>query len=79
MNGSDGARQARLRIRERKHQELQEIEIFKANLTSANLSPMLVAKLSDLVSPGNTDIPNGYMIKSKLSDKDDVRIKNILR
>ena len=53
--------------------------MFKANLTSANLSPMLVAKLSDLVTPGNTEIPNSYMIKSKLSDKDDTRIKNLLR
>ena len=79
MNGADGARQARMRIRERKKQEMQEIEVFKANLTSANLSPMLVAKLSDLVSPGNTEIPNSYMIKSKLSDKDDARIKNLLR
>jgi len=68
-----------MRIRERKKQEMQEIEVFKANLTSANLSPMLVAKLSDLVSPGNTEIPNSYMIKSKLSDKDDARIKNLLR
>jgi len=58
---------------------MQQIEIFKANLTSANLSPMLVAKLSDLVSPGNTEIPNSYMIRSKLSDKDDTRIKNILK
>ena len=53
--------------------------MFKANLTSANLSPMLVAKLSDLVSPGNTEIPNSYMIKSKLSAKDDMRIKDLLR
>ena len=68
-----------MRIRERKRQEMQQIEVFKANLTSANLSPMLVAKLSDLVSPGNTEIPNSYMIKSKLSDKDDARIKNLLR
>ena len=79
MDGVDGARIARQRIRERKKQELLEIEIFKANLTSANLSPMLVSKLSDLVTPGNTEIPNSYYIKSKLSDKDDARIKNILR
>ena len=79
MDGVDGARNARQRIRERKKQELLEIEIFKANLTSANLSPMLVSKLSDLVTPGNTEIPNSYYIKSKLSDKDDARIKNILR
>ena len=77
--GIDGARNARQRIRERKKQELLEIEMFKANLTSANLSPMLVAKLSDLVSPGNTEIPNSYMIKSKLSAKDDMRIKDLLR
>lgn len=70
---------ARQRIRDRRKQELLEIEMFKAKMTSANLSPMLVAKLSDLVTPGNTEIPNGYMIKSKLSDKDDVRIKNLLR
>ena len=70
---------ARQRIRDRRQQELLEIEMFKAKMTSANLSPMLVAKLSDLVTPGTTEIPNGYMIKSKLSDKDDVRIKNLLR
>ena len=40
---------------------------------------MLVQKLSDMVNPGNTDIPNGYMIVSKLSDKDDARIKNLIR
>ena len=53
--------------------------MFKNNLASANLSPMLVAKLSELVSVGNTVIPNSYMIKSKLSDKDNTRIKNLLR
>jgi len=53
--------------------------MFKNNLASANLSPMLVAKLSELVSVGNTEIPNSYMIKSKLSDKDNTRIKNLLR
>ena len=44
----------------------------------ANMPPMHVAKLSDLVTMGNTEIPNSYMIKSQLSDKDDARIKNIL-
>ena len=42
------------------------------------MSPMLVAKLSDLVTVGNTEVPNSYMIKSRLTDKDDARIKNIL-
>ena len=53
--------------------------MFKNNIANANLSPMLVAKLSDLVTPANTDIPHSYMIKSKLSDKDDARIKDLLR
>ena len=53
--------------------------MFKTNLSNANLSPMLVQKLSDMVNPGNTDIPNAYMIVSKLSDKDDARIKNLIR
>lgn len=53
--------------------------MFKHNIANANLSPMIVAKLSDLVTPANTEIPNSYMIKSKLSDKDDARIKNLLK
>ena len=40
---------------------------------------MVIAKLSDLVTPSNIDIPNSYMIKSKLSDRDDARIKELLR
>ena len=40
---------------------------------------MQIAKLSDLVTPSNLDIPNSYMVKSKLSDKDDARIKALLR
>ena len=56
-----------------------DIEMFKHNIQNVNLSPMVIAKLSDLVTPSNIDIPNSYMIKSKLSDKDDVRIKNLLR
>jgi len=53
--------------------------MFKNNIQNVNLSPIVIAKLSDLVTPSNIDIPNSYMIKSKLSDKDDVRIKNLLR
>lgn len=79
MNGLEGARQARRRIKEKKQKELLNIEMFKHNIANANLSPMIVAKLSDLVSPSNTDIPNSYMVKSKLSDKDDARIKNLLK
>ena len=56
-----------------------DIEIFKDNLARANMSPMVVAKLSDLVSVGNTEIPNSYMIKSKLSEKEETRVKNMLR
>ena len=43
------------------------------------MSPLKVGKLTDLVSPSNFDIPNAYMIKSKLNDKDDKRIKDILK
>ena len=53
--------------------------MFKNSLSSAGMSPMVVAKLSQLVSVGNTEIPNSYMIVSQLSDKDDARIKRILR
>lgn len=77
--GIEGARRCRERIRQRRQAKLQEIEVFKSNLATANMSPMLVAKLSDLVTEGNTEIPNSYMIKSKLTDKDDARIKNILQ
>lgn len=53
--------------------------MFKSSIQNVNLSPMVIAKLSDLVSPSNLDIPNSYMVKSKLSDKDDARIKALLR
>ena len=78
-NGVDCAKRARQRIRERKQKELTRIEMFKNSLSSAGMSPMVVAKLSQLVSVGNTEIPNSYMIVSQLSDKDDARIKRILR
>ena len=78
-NGLEGAQQARRRIKQRRMQKDLDIEMFKSNIQNVNLSPMVIAKLSDLVSPSNIDIPNSYMIKSKLSDKDDVRIKNLLR
>ena len=43
------------------------------------MSPLKVGKLYDLVSPSNFDIPNSWMIKSKIKDKDDKRIKDILK
>ena len=53
--------------------------MFKNSIQNVSLSPMVIAKLSDLVTPSNIDIPNSYMIKSKLSDRDDARIKELLR
>ena len=79
MHGLDGAKVARQRLREYKKKDLLDVENFKNNLEAISMSPLKVGKLYDLVSPSNFDIPNSYMIKSKLNDKDDKRIKDILK
>ena len=79
MHGIDGAQAARQRLREYKKKDLIEVQKFKSNLEDISMSPLKVGKLYDLVSPSNFDIPNSYMIKSKISDKGDKRIKDILK
>ena len=78
MNGLDGAKVARQRLRDYRKKDLLEVQQFKNNLEDISMSPLKVGKLYDLVSPSNFDIPNSYMIKSKINDKGDKRIKDIL-
>ena len=79
MHGVDGARIARQRLREHRKKDFIEVQNFKNNLEDISMSPLKVGKLFDLVNPSNFDIPNSYMIKSKINDKDDKRIKDILK
>ena len=79
MHGHDGAKVARQRLREYRKKDFVEVQNFKNNLEDISMSPLKVGKLYDLVSPSNFDIPNSWMIKSKIKDKDDKRIKDILK
>ena len=79
IEGFDASRKCRDRIRERRKIEKANIELFKTQLAASNMPSTQVNVISDLISQKNTDITNGYFIKSKLSDKQNTRINDICR
>ena len=77
--GYDGAKKCRDRLRERRRIEKANIELFKTQLAQSDMPSSQVNAISDLITLKNTDIPNGYFIKSKLSPKQKTRVNDICR